>query len=259
MAWGIFEVWLVAGGLLLLMILAREAGGWVRPRVVRAVAAGGETAYEGYILSAVLGLLAFLLGFTFNMGLDRYETRRDLVVQEANAISSAALRFEVLDEPQRSQAARMFATYAQTRLAYGHAVRAQKPPLVERSRSLRGQIEEMAESAVAPIRDTALASSILSSVIEVSDIGAEREAAVAATIPSRVITLLCAYMVASAAMLGFVMAGAPQRHRWETTLVCLLFVTALGLILDLDAPQTGAVQVSQEPMEVLVRSLAAEP
>ncbi len=37
----------------------------------------------------MLGLLALLLGFTFSLALNHFEARRNLVVQEANALGSA--------------------------------------------------------------------------------------------------------------------------------------------------------------------------
>ena len=46
----------------------------------------------------MLGLLALLLGFTFSMAVDRFDARRAVVLEEANAIGTAYLRTQVLDE-----------------------------------------------------------------------------------------------------------------------------------------------------------------
>ena len=48
----------------------------------------------GHIVSAALGLLGLLIAFTFAMAADRYEARRHLVMEEANAIASASLASE---------------------------------------------------------------------------------------------------------------------------------------------------------------------
>src|SRR5271167_4159116 len=42
--------------------------------------------------SAVLGLLALMIAFTFAMALSRFEARRDAILSEANAIGTTALR-----------------------------------------------------------------------------------------------------------------------------------------------------------------------
>src|SRR5678816_4889579 len=64
----------------------------------------GETDTESHDhpLAAVLGLLALLLGFTFSLSLNRYESRRELVVQEANALGTAWLRAQLLDPSNRT-------------------------------------------------------------------------------------------------------------------------------------------------------------
>src|SRR4051794_20512117 len=44
----------------------------------------------GTLTGAALGLLALLLAFSFSIALSRYDARRDVVLEEANAISSTA-------------------------------------------------------------------------------------------------------------------------------------------------------------------------
>ena len=58
---------------------------------------------ESYLVGGMLGLLALLLAFSFSMALGRFEERRHLVIQEANAIGTAYLRTQLLDEPHRAQ------------------------------------------------------------------------------------------------------------------------------------------------------------
>jgi hypothetical protein len=74
---------------------------------------------EGFVISAVLGLLALLLGFTFSLALDRYEARGVLVLEEANAIGTSYLRSQVLDEPHRSRKSRILLEYTETRVQLG--------------------------------------------------------------------------------------------------------------------------------------------
>ena len=46
---------------------------------------------EGAMTQAVLGLLALLMAFTFALAIDRFDTRRHLVLEEANAIGTTYL------------------------------------------------------------------------------------------------------------------------------------------------------------------------
>ena len=75
-------LWLVGLLILGLLISSVELGyrgrRWLRWRERERPIADGQD----HLLSAALGLLALLLGFTFSLALSRHEARRDLVLQE---------------------------------------------------------------------------------------------------------------------------------------------------------------------------------
>jgi hypothetical protein len=50
----------------------------------------------GAMVGAILGLLAFPLAFTFGLAASRFDTRRELVLDEANAIGRTYLRAALL-------------------------------------------------------------------------------------------------------------------------------------------------------------------
>jgi len=211
-------------------------------------------AAHGYILSGVFGLLALLIGFTFGMALDRYETRRGLVVSEANAIGTAEMRVQLLEAPAGPSLSALLRDYARTRLLYGQADATRKPQLAAESEVLRERLQADTLAGVAPIRTTPLAALVVSAVNDAIDIGAEREAAHAARLPATVAVVLFVYAVVAAGVLGFALTGSGRSHRPVSALMFLLLTLALTLILDLDRPRGGSIQVSQAPMEDLVSS-----
>jgi hypothetical protein len=71
-------------GTLFLFWLASVLGSWLRVRRELGAEKDSFKTVEG----AVLALTGLLLGFTFSMAVNRYEHRRDLEVQEADAIST---------------------------------------------------------------------------------------------------------------------------------------------------------------------------
>src|SRR5690606_31477929 len=79
----------------------------------------GDGRAAGSVVSAVLGLLAQLLGCTFSLAVDRYETRRTRVDQEANAIGTSYLYAQLLEEPHRSHLSGILLPYAENRVALG--------------------------------------------------------------------------------------------------------------------------------------------
>ena len=72
---------------IILIGASAEFGDWAGLRSYRA---GAEKADLSTLAGAALGLLALLIAFSFSMALSRYETRRGLVLEEANAIGSTA-------------------------------------------------------------------------------------------------------------------------------------------------------------------------
>src|SRR5262245_48712675 len=86
---------------ILLALVAVEAGRWLGKR-----ARSGGTEPEGPVsasVTATLGLLAFVLAFTFAMAASRFDTRRQMVIEDANAIGTLYLRTSLLAEPGASQ------------------------------------------------------------------------------------------------------------------------------------------------------------
>ena len=53
---------------------------------------------SGAFWGALIGMVALLLGFTFSVSLQRFDTRSDAVIDEANAIGTAWLRAGLLPE-----------------------------------------------------------------------------------------------------------------------------------------------------------------
>ena len=60
-------------------------------------------------------LLGLLLGFTVAIVLPRFDERRQLVIDEANAIGTTILRAETLPEPQRSRTLELLREYVVVR------------------------------------------------------------------------------------------------------------------------------------------------
>jgi hypothetical protein len=81
------------------------------------------------ILGGVMTLLALMLGFTFVMSQGRFETRRQLVVEEANAIETTYLRARTLPEPQSSEIQELLRQYTaySTPVAHHEAFQRRKP------------------------------------------------------------------------------------------------------------------------------------
>ena len=108
-------LWALFGTTLVLVLLAVEGGFWLGRWRQRRAEHEQETPV-GAIVGAILGLLGFLLAFTFGMAASRFDIRRELVLDEANAIGTTYLRAALVPEPHRTQIRTLLRDYVELRL-----------------------------------------------------------------------------------------------------------------------------------------------
>jgi hypothetical protein len=70
----------------------------------------------GGMVAGTLGLLAFMMAFTFGLAGSRFEDRRQVVLDEANAIGTTYLRAAMLPEPMRTEVKNLLREYADVRI-----------------------------------------------------------------------------------------------------------------------------------------------
>jgi hypothetical protein len=101
--------WLVALFFLGLMVATCEIGYRMG---LRSRAAEKTKALVPTITGSILALLGLLLGFTMSMSVSRYDVRRRLVLEEANAIRAAYLRIQALPPPESAELQDLLRQYA---------------------------------------------------------------------------------------------------------------------------------------------------
>jgi protein-S-isoprenylcysteine O-methyltransferase Ste14 len=240
------------------MILAAIGGFFLRRRQDRADAKTKQSeGQEGLVVSAVLGLLAFLLGFTFSLATDRFEARRQLVLEESNAIGTAYLRSQLLGEPHRSRLSQLLVAYTENKILLAKAQPDQQPPLLATDDQLLTSIWAATAAAFDSIKGLDFSSAFVDSMNSMIDLDASRRAARMAHVPSEVFGVLFLYMIVSAVVLGYVLSAT--RGRLAGGFLMVLFTIALLLIVDIDRPTLGGINESQRPMEKLLESLKSQP
>src|SRR5688572_6962231 len=114
-AWHSNASMLLIASVILGMLLVAALAGWIVRRRVSPGRVDNEReiadAQLGYLIAAMLGNLALLLAFTFSVALDRYESRRRLAIEEANAIGTSYLRAQLLEEPHRTRISNILVAY----------------------------------------------------------------------------------------------------------------------------------------------------
>jgi hypothetical protein len=100
-----------------LLLIAKEVG-FRRGRVIRGRLEDPAKSELTTLQAAMVGLLALLLAFSFAMAESRFETRRQLVLEEANAVGTTYLRSQALAEPYQTKVASLLRQYVADRLEY---------------------------------------------------------------------------------------------------------------------------------------------
>jgi hypothetical protein len=257
--------WQIGLGLVLAMFVASLFGEWLSDFTAKAKArtkatTEGEKSDDGggYIVSSTLGLLALLMGFTFSLAVDRFETRRQLVLQEANAIGTTYLRTQMLEPADRARISKMLVDYTDNRIILAKAPIDQVPTLLAKNDQMLTDLWTATLAAWPSIKGLDFSSAYLDSMNNLIDLDAARMAARLARVPSAVFFVLFVYVITSAGVLGY--AGANKKEgRGATGFLFILFVISLLLTLDIDRPRGGRITESQAPMERLRASLAAQP
>lgn len=251
-------LWLMTVLFFIGMLLAREAGYYLRRRRDRATTAEGATGNatkggdeDSFAMTSVLGLLALLIGFTFSVALGRYDERRQLVVQEANALGTTWLRTDLLAPEDRDRVREVMQRYVDARVDFANAYSAEdEVKQYAVSTKLQNELWAAVVQGVVKLGDTPRAASLVTTTNESIDLASDRYAARQDHIPPRILRMLLLFALLAAGLVGY------QRplQRKATVLLLLAFSLAVGLVLDLDRPTTGLTSVPQEPMLDLQRS-----
>jgi hypothetical protein len=211
----------------------------------------------GVLQSALLGLLALLLGFTFSMAAGRYDARQSLVIEEANAIGTAFLRTQLLTEPKRTQAADLIRQYLDARLTYLSVTDPARLALPGRAVD---ELQRQLWSTTQGIEDVGAATTLLyvQALNAVIDEQGKRSAAFYNRVPAAALTVLVLLAAASLAVLGYG-AGLAGRRSTMCWLTGVLVVVVVLLITDLDRPRTGLIVIDERSLVQLRDQLRQGP
>lgn len=262
MDWSGLQTWLsltslpVIGAILFVAMVAAAAIG-VLLRRRSPPSEPHDEGQEGYIVSAVLGLLALLLGFTFSLAVDRFETRRRLVLEEAQAIERTYYQAQLLAEPHRARMSDLILRYVDNRIRLAKARPGEGADMLAANDAMLADMWAATSAAFETIKGLDFSSTYVDNVSEVIDLDAARKAARRARVPAEVFAVLISYMVTAAAVLGYVLRRVGGRAAGVFLMV--LLTLSLVLIIDIDRPTLGGVSESQEPMENMLKSLKATP
>ena len=233
---------IVAGVILVGTIISLEAGfRWGR----REAAINPKLQYEGIsaVEASAYALLGLLLGFSFSGAMGRMDSKRDLVVSEANAIGTAYLRVDLLAD----------ATQPAIREQYRRLIEARVNVYRNRGDSERAGRELATvlatQQAIWNLSVAATASSPGSAVLvippinEMIDLGTALRVSVDTHLPGLILILLVGAAILSGLLAGYSMAKRRQRSWFHVVAYAALLAITVYTVLDLDHPRFGLINM----------------
>lgn len=204
---------------------------------------------------AVFALLGLLFAFTFSSAAARFDQRRALIVEEANAISTARLRVDLVPADARQPLLDTFERYIQSRVAsYEKATDpAGFAASFRRSEALQAEIWRQAvEAGRRPDALPAVNQQLIPALNAMFDIATTRGMAMATHAPAAVMISLWIAALLATAVAGF-SSRASARVRWVSVAGYAAIVSlAIYLIIDFEYPRAGLIRV--DDFDALIKS-----
>ncbi len=213
-----------------------------------------DDAPKGIITGSILGLVSFLLAFTFSIAAQNYTERRGIVLQEANAIGTAFLRADLMPEAEAQLIRTKLIEYTEDRL------RAVDPDVTNEDMFIvidaAKQIHQTSWEIVAQLareNPTATNALVISAINDVIDLHSSRVALgtryfIPTPIWISLFLVSCIALVTTGYRYG-------ESYGYRPDLLpgmVIAFALIVTLIADLNHPRDGFLYTDQAPMQDLL-------
>jgi hypothetical protein len=247
----ILPLWALMVGIMLATLLSVEAG--YRIGRLRGCREHEMETPVGEMVTATLGLLAFILAFTFGLAASRFDAKRQLLVDEANAIGTTYLRAAMLPEG-RDDIRALLRAYVDVRI---EAITPDKlAEGIRRSEDLQNRLWAQAVAVAVKNPDSVIVGLFVQSLNDVIDLHTKRlTAAVRNRIPLAIWAALYAISVFSFAAMGYHSGLIGTSRSLVIIVVAFTFSVVIVLIADLDRSQEGFLKVSPQALIDLRQSM----
>ncbi|MCD0467284.1 hypothetical protein [Flavobacterium sp. ENC] len=235
------EAWVIALLLFTLMLISsfigKLLGNYIRDKK--------STQEKSTETSALTALLFFLLAFTFGMSGDRYDSRRKIVVEEANSIGTALLRSDLYPDSTRNLFRKDFKQYVEARISYYQAGADIKGIMKADSLSqlISSSLWKRAATLAKDPANLAATQQMIPALNDMIDATTSRLAGEKAKVPQSIIIMLIFLAIISAFYGGY-SEGRKDRADWLIQIgFCLIVSLVVLFTLDLDRPRRGFVNL----------------
>lgn len=206
-----------------------------------------ERAHEGIgaIEGVIFALLGLLLAFSLSGATSRLDNRRQLIIQEANAVGTAYLRLDLLPPAEQPVMRQLFRDYLDTRLRVYQLIADEAASNQEQAKAVELQRDiwsrAVAASTGSPDQSTELL--LLPALNEMIDVTTSRAIALTTHLPAPIVQLLVIMALMSGLAAGYAMAKRGRRSWIHMLLYAAIVAVTLYVVLDLEYPRSGLIRL----------------
>ena len=232
-------------GLFIAMVVCLEAGYRLASRRIRVQ--GNAHEGLGSIEAAVFAMLGLLLGFAFSQALARFDDRRHMIIDEANAIGTAYLRLDFAPPDDQTELRQLFRDYLDARIhvyatpnddAATNASIAAAEAMQRRIWS--GIVESSKHDSTQNVTRV-----LVPAINEMIDITTVRTVYLNVGIPRLILALLLVVALCSAMTAGYAMAKRGHRSILHVLLYATSIAMTIYVVLDLEQPRRGVIRLTE--------------
>jgi hypothetical protein len=200
------------------------------------------------ISGSILGLLGFILAFTFSIVYTRYETRKQLVREEANSIGTAFQRSDFLAEPDQTKSKNLLREYIDLRIdASKSRSRQNLDSAILESERIQKDLWNLAVINARKDMNSDIGALYVESINELRQIHSNRLAAVVIDrVPTWIWISLYLLLLLGMVSIGYLNAITSKNRTMSSVILALSFSIVFFIILGLDRPLSGIFAVSQQ-------------
>lgn len=248
-------LWILFVGMILVVMASIEAG--YRLGCLCHRRSGDEKeAPVSAIAGTILGLVAFMLAFTFGIVANRYDARKGLVREEANAIGTCYLRADFLPEPGRSETKQLLRDYLSGRLDTVLALQSgtklsahNTEEVLTAAKRIQSRLWNIAGINATKDLNSEVGAMYIESLNTMIDLHSTRVAVgLQARTPTGVWVVLWSLTFFGMAAVGYQSGIAGSKRSLAQPVLAICFSMVLTLIAALDRPHSDYIKVSQQPL-----------
>lgn len=228
-----------AAGLFLAILLCLEIG-------YRQGRRAGDADHPGLgvIDGSVFALLGLILAFSFSAAQNRLDARRDLAVDEANAIGTAYLRVRLLPEASQPQMHALFKEYIGARLVFNRNLTSGASTIQAEEETKRLQEAIWSKAVEHPVRaGESLRILLMPALNQMFDLAASRTIAAETRVPMLVLALGVSLSLLAGVLAGRSISGRPDRSWTHRIIFAAVISVTVFVIADLQDPRVGLVRI----------------